>query len=191
MAALIARLDAEALDTALAALRNGRSPEIALAGNPHADDILPLLRLAQAIQDTPEPTARWEAQAVGYARLIAAVESRRRFLDALDAALAQVSAGHPVDAVIAQMGDGAETLAPALRAALAVRQNPLVEPHAEAQAAGLARLRAAVEAKRAVAVLLDRAVAEVQAGAAVDDVLARYAQHAATLKPLLVAAAAV
>lgn len=191
MAALIARLDAEALDTALAALRNGRSPEIALAGNPHADDILPLLRLAQAIQDTPEPTARWEAQAVGYARLIAAVESRRRFLDALDAALAQVSAGHPVDAVIAQMGDGAETLAPALRAALAVRQTPLVEPHAEAQAAGLARLRAAVEAKRAVAVLLDRAVAEVQAGAAVDDVLARYAQHAATLKPLLVAAAAV
>ena len=191
MAALVARLDAEALDAALAALRDGRSPEAALAGNPHADDILPLLRLAQTIQDTPEPTARWEAQAVGYARLIAAVESRRRFLDALDAALTQVSAGRPVADVIAALGDGADSLAPALHAALAVRQTPLVEPRVEAKAAGLARLRAAVEARRAIAVLLDRAVAEVQAGAAVDDVLARHAQHAAMLKPLLVAAAAV
>ena len=50
-AALMARLPAEALDQAFAALQQGISVDEALADNPHADELRPLLRMTLKVEE--------------------------------------------------------------------------------------------------------------------------------------------
>ncbi|MCW5853835.1 MAG: hypothetical protein KIT87_27455 [Anaerolineae bacterium] len=191
LAALLARLPAEALDHALALLKSGQPLEQALADTPYPNELKPLLRLAQAIEQTPEPRASLEAQAIGYARLIAAVEARRRELDVLDQAVAQVQAGETVEAVVAEAGPAAASLAPALRAVAAVQAVPEPTPRPAAKAAGLAQLQAALHERQRVESILDRALNDLRNGFALEAVLARYPLYARALEPLLRTALAV
>jgi len=130
LAALIARLPADALDQALAVLRSGAPVDEALAGSPYAAQLKPLVRLAMQIEATPQPQARPEAQAAGLARLIQAVEDRRRFLGSLDWALSHVQAGQSADAVLDAADADADDLAPAVKKSPSVATSsvPAVAP---------------------------------------------------------------
>ena len=191
LAAMLARLPAEALDRALTLLKSGQPLEQALADTPYADELKPLLRLAQAIEQTPEPRASLEAQAIGYGRLIAAVEERRRALEALDQAVAQVQAGAPIEAVVAEAGPEAEGLAPALRVVAAIQAMPEPTARSEAKVAGLAKLQAALQERQRLEPILDRALTDLRHGFSLEAVLARYPLYAKTLEPLLRTALAV
>lgn len=183
--ALVSRLSAEALDHAWLALKSGQDPATALADSPYAAEILPLLRLAQVVEQTPEPLPRLEAQAVGYARLITAVEARRRFLANLDEALVLVSAGQSVAQALAHVGSDAKTIEPMVRVAQAIQQTPQPTINPQAKAAGLARLKQAMLAQRELEPILDRALADVRRGLSIETVLARYPLYATALEPLL------
>ena len=132
------------------------------------------------------------------------------FEEILDEALSQLSHGETLDVILARYPEHAPRLRPLLAAAFAVQRTPLPQPDERAYQAGLQRLLEAVMARRRareavvaggcfdatpeeheLAEVLDQALALLEAGFTLDEVLRHYTAYAEILQPMLEAALAV
>ncbi len=113
--------------------------------------------------------------------------------EVLDQALSQLNSGDVPERILARFPAHAGLLRPMLRAAQWVRRVPPPAPDITAQQAGLNRLLAAVRAQRdrRIDTLLDTALARLAAGEPIETILADYTTGADTLRPMLLAAAAI